>query len=124
MLQFAIPGFLNKFVTHQGGRPISIVNLAEVRVTIERLRRVTTASTVPERARVNQMKRYLNFIALGVDSAGAFLNDMRHAQTEAELFGTSDRYLLSQPDQEFALEPYRGIVARLTCESVNEPVTS
>jgi hypothetical protein len=64
------------------------------------------------------MKRYLNFIALGVDSAGAFLNDMRHAQTESELFGSCDRYLLSQPDQEFALEPYPGIVARPTCESV------
>ena len=78
MLQFAISG-LKKICQHLCGQPISIVTLAELRVTIERLRRITTASTVPERARVNQMKRYLNFIAQGVDSAGAFLNNIRHA---------------------------------------------
>ena len=47
---------------------------------------------------------------------------MRYAQAETELFGTSDRYLLSQPDQELALEPYPKIVACPTCESLNEPV--
>ncbi len=61
---------------------------------------------------------------MGVDSAGAFLNDMRHTQTESELFGSGDRYLLSQPDREFALEPYPGIFARPTCENVSEPVAS
>lgn len=49
---------------------------------------------------------------------------MRLAQTETELFGTSDRYLLSEPNQEFALEPYPQIVARPTCESVSELVAS
>lgn len=47
---------------------------------------------------------------------------MRYAQAETELFGTCDRYLLSQPDQELALEPYPKIVACPTCESLNEPV--
>ncbi len=56
------PWIFQQIRQHQGGQPISTVTLAEVRDYIERLRRVTTASTVPERARVNQMKRYLNFI--------------------------------------------------------------
>ena len=47
---------------------------------------------------------------------------MRYAQAETELFGSGDRYLLSQPDQELALEPYPKIVACPTCESLNEPV--
>ena len=118
------PWIFKQIRQHLCGQRVSIVTLAEVRDYIERLRRITTAPTIPERARVNQMKRYLNFIALGVDSAGAFLNDMRHAQTETELFGTCDRYLLSKPDQEFALEPYPKIVARPSYESAREPIAS
>ena len=76
---------------------------------------------MPERARVNHMKKYLNFIAQGVDSAGAFLKDMRLARTETELFGLCDRYLLSAY-QEFALEPYPGLVARPSCETKRELV--
>jgi len=78
-----------------------------------------TAPTVPERARVNKMKMYLNFIGQGVDVAGGFLKDMRQSQTEAELFGICDRYLLTDPDQEFALEPYPGLVARPSCETAH-----
>jgi tRNA-dihydrouridine synthase B len=118
------PWIFKQIRQHLCGQTVSIVTLAEVRDYIERLRRIATAPTIPERARVNQMKRYLNFIALGVDSAGAFLNDMRHAQTETELFGTCDRYLLSKPDQEFALEPYPKIVARPSYESAREPIAS
>jgi hypothetical protein len=64
------------------------------------------------------MKMYLNYIGQSVDAAGAFLSEMRHAHTEAELFGVCDRYLLSDPDQAFALEPYPGLVARPRAETV------
>ncbi|GAC1468351.1 MAG: tRNA dihydrouridine synthase DusB [Chamaesiphon sp.] len=105
---------------HLSGQPVAIATLSEVRDYIERLRRGTTAPTIPERARVNHMKMYLNYIGQSVDAAGAFLREMRHAQTEAELFGTCDRYLLSDPDQAFALEPYPGLVARPCSETVRK----
>lgn len=118
------PWIFKQIRQYLSGQRVSIVTLASVRDYIERLRRTTTAPTVPERARVNHMKRYLNFIAQGVDSAGAFLNDMRLARTETELFGVCDRYLLSEPDQEFALEPYPGLVARPSCETARELIAS
>ncbi|MBM0740282.1 tRNA-dihydrouridine synthase family protein [Phormidium sp. CLA17] len=98
------------------GEPVSIVTLAEVHGYIEQLRQTTTALTVPERSRVSYLKMYLNYIAQSVDAAGAFLRDMRLTQTEAELLLVCDRYLLSQPDQAFALEPYPGLVARPVSE--------
>jgi hypothetical protein len=52
----------------------------------------------------------------------AFLRKMRLAQTETELFSICDRYLLTDPDQEFALEPYPGLVARPKCETAYEPM--
>ncbi len=104
------------------GQPITVVRLADVRGYIEHLRHLTTGAAVPERARVSFMKRYLNFIAQGVDAAGDFLRDMRLAQTEVELFGVCDRHLLSEPNQPFASEPYPGVIARPKCETTRELV--
>ena len=77
---------------------------------IEQLRQTTTALTVPERARVSYLKMYLNYIAQAVDAEGAFLREMRLAQTESELCSICDRHLLSNPDAPFAAEPYRGLL--------------
>ncbi len=103
---------------HLSGQPVVNATLADVRDYIEHLRQAPTTPTLPERARVNHMKMYLNYIGQGIDAAGAFLSEMRHAQTEATLFGTCDRYLLRHPDQPFALEPYPGLVARPRSETV------
>jgi len=113
------PWIFKQIRQYLSGQSVQIVTLAEVRDYIELLRRTMTAPTVPERARVNKMKMYLNFIGQGVDVAGGFLKDMRQSQTEAELFGICDRYLLTDPDQEFALEPYPGLVARPSCETAH-----
>lgn len=99
------------------GLDVSTVTLAEVRHYIERLYRATADSEVPERAHVNKMKKYLNFVGQSVDAAGAFLHDMRRTQTEAELFAVCDRHLLEQPTRAFSPEPYPGIIARPNCET-------
>lgn len=118
------PWIFKQIRQYLSGQSVSIITLAEVRDYIELLRRTMTAPTIPERARVSHMKMYLNYIAQSVDAAGAFLSSMRLARTEAELFGICDRYLLTNPDQEFALEPYPGLVARPSRESAHELIAS
>ncbi|MBI4784286.1 MAG: tRNA-dihydrouridine synthase family protein [Oscillatoriophycideae cyanobacterium NC_groundwater_1537_Pr4_S-0.65um_50_18] len=105
------------------GQSVDPVTLGEVRGYIERLRQTTTALTVPERARVSYLKMYLNYIAQSVDAEGLFLRSMRLARTESELLEVCDRALLSYPDQLFAPEPYPGLVARPSSETVRELVT-
>jgi tRNA-dihydrouridine synthase B len=102
------------------GEPIAIVTLGAVREYIEQLRQTTTTDTVSERARVSHLKRYLNFVGQSVDAAGGFLTEMRRVQTEAELLEVCDRYLLSHPDEAFALEPYPGLLARPKCEAIRD----
>jgi tRNA-dihydrouridine synthase B len=102
------------------GQPVTLVTLGDVRGYIDRLRHTPTAAMVREQARVNYLKMYLNFIGQSVDAAGSFLKEMRSARTEAELLAVCDRYLLSEPDAEFALEPYPGLVARPSCETSAE----
>jgi tRNA-dihydrouridine synthase len=98
------------------GRHARVV-LADVREYVDRLYRATQKSDFPERAHVNKMKKYLNFVGQSVDGNGAFLHEMRRAETESDLFAVCDRHLLSCPSQEFSPEPYPGVIARPNCET-------
>ncbi|MFM1851580.1 MAG: tRNA-dihydrouridine synthase [Verrucomicrobiota bacterium] len=99
------------------GRTPTLITLADVREYVERLYRATQNADFPERAHVNKMKKYLNFVGQSVDATGAFLHDMRRTSTEAELFTVCDRHLLANPGQPFADEPYPGVIARPNCET-------
>ena len=100
-----------------GGQPVTPVTLADVHVYIRLLYRATADPAIPERAHVNKMKKYLNFVGQGVDPEGAFLHAMRRVQGEAELFAVCDAHLLARPEIRFADEPYPGVIARPNCET-------
>ncbi len=97
--------------------PVTPITLADVRDYIERLFHATNHDKFPERAHVNKMKKYLNFVGQSVDPDGAFLHDMRRTTTELELFSVCDKHLLAIPDTEFVTEPYAGVIARPNCET-------
>jgi tRNA-dihydrouridine synthase len=104
------------------GKAPARISLADVRDYVERLYRATQAPEVPERYHVNKMKKYLNFVGQSVDPEGAFLHDMRRAQTESELFAICDRHLMSESNREFSPEPYAGVIARPNCETPTDAV--
>ena len=99
------------------GRAVTAIALADVRDYIERLYRATQFAGLPERDHVNKMKKYLNFVGQSVDTTGAFLHDMRRAESELDLFTVCDRHLLTEPAREFSSEPYPGVIARPNCET-------
>jgi tRNA-dihydrouridine synthase len=101
------------------GQPVTRITLADVRDYVERLYRATQNPEFPERAHVNKMKKYLNFVGQSVDPAGALLHDMRRVETEAELFTVCDRHLVAADAgaREFSPEPYPGVIARPNCET-------
>ena len=95
---------------------VTVVTLAQVRGYIDRLYQMPKVQAAPSKSRLSHMKMYLNYIGQSVDPLGAFLREMRKAQTEAELFGVCDRALIDRVGI-FAVEPYIGIFARPNCES-------
>lgn len=99
------------------GQTPSRPTLGDVRDYIGRLYAATRSDEIPERAHVNKMKKYLNFVGQSVDPLGAFLHDMRRTQSETELFTVCDRHLLTEPNREFAPEPFPGVIARPNCET-------
>lgn len=58
-----------------------------------------------ERRHVTKMKKYLNYIALGVEPTGQFLNAIRRVSSEAEFFGVCAEHL--DHDRALPLEPFR-----------------
>ena len=99
------------------GRPVAPKTLSQVFDYIVRLYETTTTPGIPETARVNRMKKFLNFVGQGVDGEGRFLYEMRRTRTAEELFTVCRENLLARPDALFADEPFPGVIARPNCET-------
>ena len=93
--------------------------LADVRSYVEDLFTATQKDKHDERGHVNHMKKFLNFIGLGVDTDGQFLHDMRRVRTKDELDRVCDRHLIdnNRAMERFPDEPIKGLVARPNCET-------
>ncbi len=110
------PWIFRQIRDDQAGRPRKPVRLSEVHAYVRHLYEAVSIPHAPERARVNKMKKYLNFVGQGVDREGRFLHEMRRAQSEADLFTICERHMPVDGDALFAEEPYEGLVARPNCE--------
>ena len=58
---------------------------------------------VPESSQVQKMKKYMNFVGLGVDPAGRFLHDIRRVATKHDFFRVCQEFL--DHDQPVWAEP-------------------
>lgn len=67
-----------------------------------------TSEDVAEIYRVQKMKKYLNFLGLGIDGSGVFLHRMRRARAWDEMFGLCQEYL--DHDEPMELEPMEPIL--------------
>jgi tRNA-dihydrouridine synthase len=113
------PWIFSQFRQYCLGEAASQPTLGDVRGYIDKLYRATWTKGIPEKAHVARLKKFLNFIALGVDEEGQFLYQIRRARTEVEFFSICDTFLVKDGNAEdpFATEPYSGLVARPNCEA-------
>jgi tRNA-dihydrouridine synthase B len=98
------------------GESSPVILLKDVYEYIQNLANLTCPEYLRGKAKVNHLKKYLNFIGQSVDSEGNFLREIRMVQTESDFWRVCDSYLLSTSDRPFALEPYPGLIAR-PCET-------
>jgi tRNA-dihydrouridine synthase B len=92
--------------------------LSDIHGYIEKLFQATWNEGIPERAHLGRLKKFLNFIALGVEPEGKFLYDIRRVHSHDEFWQVCRVYLLEggRENEPFADEPYDGLVARPNCE--------
>ena len=58
-----------------------------------------------EAAQVQRMKKYMNYLAIGVEPSGDFLHRIRRATAKSEFFDLCEQFLLH--DRPMPLEPFR-----------------
>jgi tRNA-dihydrouridine synthase len=58
-----------------------------------------------ERGHIARMKKYMNYIGLGVEPSGQFLHSIRRVESEAGFFALCERFL--NHDQPMPLDPFR-----------------
>ncbi len=59
---------------------------------------------VGEKSQVQKMKKYLNYVGLGIEPTGQFLHQIRRVTTEADFFRVCEGFL--NHDQPMPLEPF------------------
>ena len=63
-----------------------------------------TVRGLREASQIANMKKYMNFIGLGVEPSGQFLHAIRRVSTEADFFATCAKFL--EHDEPMPLEPF------------------
>lgn len=87
------PWMFRQIRAHLAGQVVEHPSGREVLGYIHTLYEAVTSPEVPEVLQVQKMKKYLNFLGLGVEPTGAFLHRMRRAKTKPELLRVCAEFL-------------------------------
>ena len=98
------PWLFQQIRRQQRGEPLFIPNGREVLDYVRALYDAVCAPGVRESAQVQKMKKYLNYLGLGVEPTGQFLHRIRRVTTRADFFAVCEEFL--GHDQLMPLEPY------------------
>jgi tRNA-dihydrouridine synthase len=86
------------------GVPIFVPTGRAVLAYVADLYETVTSPEVGEILQVQKLKKYLNFLGVGVEPTGAFLHAMRRTRTREELFRVCGEFL--DHDEPMPLEPF------------------
>jgi len=99
------PWIFSQIREHLEGREARLPDGRGVLHYITDLYEAVCTPGVPEKAQVQKMKKYMNFLGEGVEDSAAFLHDIRRCATRAEFFTICRSHL--DHDRPMALEPRR-----------------
>lgn len=99
------PWLFQQIRDHLTGRTPSVPRGRDVLGYIRALWESSIKPETRESSQVMHMKRFMNFIGLGVDAEGKFLHDIRRATTKAEFFAICESFL--DHDAPTPLEPFK-----------------
>jgi tRNA-dihydrouridine synthase len=99
------PWLFHQFRQHQRGEPLFVPRGHDVLEYVRALYNAVCTPGTREDAQVQKMKKYMNYLGMGVEPSGQFLHRIRRVSTQAEFFTTCQEYM--DHDQPMALEPFR-----------------
>jgi tRNA-dihydrouridine synthase len=98
------PWLFHQIRQHRRGEPVLVPRGRDVLAYIHALYDAVCSPAVREVSQVQRMKKYLNFIGLGVEPTGQFLHAVRRVMTKADLFRLCAEYL--DHGEPMPLEPF------------------
>jgi tRNA-dihydrouridine synthase len=87
------PWIFSQIRDRLAGREVSLPTGRQVLDYISDLYEAVCSPGVPEKAQVQKMKKYMNFLGEGLDDSAAFLYDIRRCATRDEFFSICSRHL-------------------------------
>jgi tRNA-dihydrouridine synthase len=99
------PWMFQQIRDHLVGRPVFIPSGRAVLGYVHALWEHSIKPETRESSQVMHMKRFMNFLGLGVDAEGRFLHEIRRAKTKVEFFGICETFL--DHDRPTPLEPFK-----------------
>ncbi|HEV2328078.1 MAG TPA: tRNA-dihydrouridine synthase family protein [Verrucomicrobiae bacterium] len=98
------PWLFQQIRQQQRGEPLFVPSGREVLDYVRSLYDAVTTPGVRELLHVSKMKKYLNFIGLGVEPTGQFLHRIRRVSTKEDFFRVCEEFL--DHDRLMPLEPF------------------
>jgi nifR3 family TIM-barrel protein len=98
------PWLFHQIRQRQRGETLFVPRGCDVLAYIRALYDAVCSPDVHESAQVQKMKKYMNYLGVGVDVEGQFLHQIRRVTTEAEFFQVCERFL--DHDRRMPMEPF------------------
>lgn len=103
------PWLFQQIRQHQQGEPLSKPKGREVLSYIHSLYEAVCTPGIRESAQVQKMKKYLNYVGVGVEPTGKFLHDIRRVSTRNEFFRICTEHL--DHEEPMPLEPFSSLTS-------------
>jgi tRNA-dihydrouridine synthase len=98
------PWLFTQIRQHHRDEPLSMPKGTDVLSYVRNIYTAVMSPDINEGARVQKMKKYMNYLGLGVESTGQFLHDIRRVNTESDFFRVCAQFL--DHHEPMPLEPF------------------
>jgi len=98
------PWLFHQIRQRQRGEILFAPRGCDVMDYLRQLYETITSPGVAEHSQVQHLKKYMNFIGLGVEPSGQFLHDIRRVTSRAEFFRVCEAFM--DHDEPMPLEPF------------------
>jgi tRNA-dihydrouridine synthase B len=97
------PWLFHQIRQYQRGTPVFVPRGLDVLAYVRALYEAVCSPDARESAHVQKMKKYMNYLGVGVDAGGQFLHQIRRVVTKADFFRVCEQFL--NHDRPMFLEP-------------------
>ena len=98
------PWLFHQIRQHQRGETLFVPRGVDVLDYVRALYDAVCSPDVTETAQVQKMKKYMNYVGVGVEPTGQFLHQIRRVTTRADFFSVCDTFL--SHDEPMPLQPF------------------